>query len=913
MAKTQNDEIVMGLVELAESQPPDLREACLRTACGADGELFREAWEYVQWNDRMRDFLLDPLCSKLQERPPGPAEAADDNATRTMVDPPASEEYLFFPGDLLLSRFRIVREVARGGMGIVYEARDEKLGRRIALKCARSGFHKRLPPEVRHASEIAHPNVCRIFEIHTAMTAQGEIDFLTMEFVDGETLRARLSHGPMPEAEALAIGRQICAGVAEAHRKGVVHGDLKSSNVILARDANGNVRAVVTDFGLARGPLGPASEIAGGVAGASEAGGTPGYMAPELLRGEKPSVASDVYALGVTLYELVANRRPYPSELPSQHRIGQPPPPLRHKWNPILQRCLDPDPSRRFRDAGEVAAVIEPAPWRRWWMAAAAAIVLAAAASGIVTYQRATAPKESIRLAMLPLESGPGAKDIADRVVRDTMEELAKLKGGTQARLSIIPRKDVIGGHVDTAAKARTALGATHVLSGTLAWGDGKVVLHTLLTDLTDARTSANRADWTAIYAPGEERYAGKAITGVVTFALRLDPLKMAPVNSRARQDYLDGLKNTRRNSTVDDALPRLDRAVKADPDSPLTWAGLAEAQWFKYFITKNSTWLDRSSESVRQAQNRNLDLAPVHRVNGLLLSNANSYQEAEEEYLRAIELEPDNGDAYRRLGRTYLEDKKKDRALEMYKKAVAVQPNDFKTHQDLGSWYSREGDYDKATPEFEKCLRLAPDDADPHRVLGGAYRHLDRFDEAERELRKAVEMSPTPIALGSLAAALMYMDRNPEAISYLQEAVRLSPDDSQWLMALGIAYARTNQPDKSENAFRLGLDAAEKTPSPNGQVLSRVAFLSARLHDGPAARYEIKNALELSKGDTAVQETAIYTYDALGDDEKAVDLLEGYSDEVLHEVAWWPDLAGLHENPRFKKLVESRNIRVRK
>ncbi len=139
-------------------------------------------------------------------------------------------------------------------MGVVYEAVDEKLQRKIALKCAKTGFGKRLPPEVRNATEISHPNVCKIFEIHTAYTSQGEIDFITMEFLDGETLAERLSRGPLPEQEGRAIAVQLCAGLAEAHRNRVIHGDLKNNNVILTSGPHGGVRAVITDFGLARRP-----------------------------------------------------------------------------------------------------------------------------------------------------------------------------------------------------------------------------------------------------------------------------------------------------------------------------------------------------------------------------------------------------------------------------------------------------------------------------------------------------------------------------------------------------------------------------------------------------------------------------------------------------------------------------------
>lgn len=208
----QDDDRIMSLVESALAQPPDQRENYLRSACRGDLDLFALAWDYVRWEHRMEGFLLDPLCR------------------------PLAIQHRLETGDLLDGRFRIVRELAQGGMGIVYEAVDERLGKRIALKCAKAGFHNRLSPEVRHASEISHPNVCRIFEIHTASTSHGEIDFFTMEFLDGETLTARLRRGRLPEAEADAIAMQLCQGLAEAHRHRVVHGDLKSNNVILTRE-----------------------------------------------------------------------------------------------------------------------------------------------------------------------------------------------------------------------------------------------------------------------------------------------------------------------------------------------------------------------------------------------------------------------------------------------------------------------------------------------------------------------------------------------------------------------------------------------------------------------------------------------------------------------------------------------------
>src|SRR3989442_825787 len=203
--QAQDDDLVMSLVDLALARPSGERETYLRSACPADPELLDQVRKYVEWDERMDGFLVDPLYCILFE-------------------------YHFEPGDVLDGRFRIVREVAQGGMGVVYEAWDEKIERRIAVKCAKAGFGKRLPPEVRNARDITHPNVCKIFEIHTAATEQGEIDFLAMEFLDGETLAERLHRGPLPKEEAITIARQLSAGLAEAHPDQVIHGDLKSGN-----------------------------------------------------------------------------------------------------------------------------------------------------------------------------------------------------------------------------------------------------------------------------------------------------------------------------------------------------------------------------------------------------------------------------------------------------------------------------------------------------------------------------------------------------------------------------------------------------------------------------------------------------------------------------------------------------------
>lgn len=258
---------------MAFQKPSSDRKAFLRLACGDDEELFREVAQMVQEGENMGSFLLHPMV-----------------AFQPLPQP-------FQPGEIIAERFEIMHEIGEGGMAVVYEAFDRKRGLRIAIKAAKPGFQRLLTPELEGALTVRHPNVCRVNEIYTIRVAAGEIDFLTMELLDGETLAGYLKNsGKLSEAEALPIARQLCAGLSEAHRSGVIHRDLKSANIILCNPANSELRAVITDFGLS-----------GAATGSDDFAGTPQYMAPELWHGEKTSKASDIYALGIVLYEMVAD------------------------------------------------------------------------------------------------------------------------------------------------------------------------------------------------------------------------------------------------------------------------------------------------------------------------------------------------------------------------------------------------------------------------------------------------------------------------------------------------------------------------------------------------------------------------------------------------------------------------------
>jgi serine/threonine protein kinase/tetratricopeptide (TPR) repeat protein len=870
----------MNLVELALARPAEEREDYLRGVCAADAELLNQVQNYVRWEERMNGFLLDPLYPHLPDERP------------------------FEPGQLLDDRFRIVREVAEGGMGVVYEAVDEKLERRIAIKCAKARFRNRLPPEVRNASEISHPNVCKIFEIHTSSTDGGEIDFLTMEFLEGETLAERLRRGPLPEPEARTIARQLSEGLAEAHRNRVIHGDLKSNNVILTTGADGATRAVITDFGLARGPEAVQRNMQSG-----ELAGTPDYMAPELWKGQKASIASDIYALGVILYELASGHRPYRPEVGLPERLTRKPAAVHPKWDRILARCLDPDPARRFRDADEVARAFAPSHTRRWWLAAVAALVLAIL-SGVVTYQQTTQPRELLRLAILPFESDADTTPLTQGLLLDTSDRLSHLKPGRTRRLTLIPVADALQNKVDQPAKARTMLGATHALQGTLRKEAGRVVVAAYLTDTSSL---VHLSEWRGEYSMAELRNMPVAMAGFVTGTLKLPPLSVAAtVNAAAYADYSAGVALARRDPDVDRALPLLERAVKADPNSPLTHTGLAGAQWTKYRLTRDVAWQERALASLKNAEQRNPDVAAVRVLSGLIHDYFGQYEQAQVDLLRAIELEPNDGDAWRQLGKVYDENDQPNQALAAYRKAIEVQPDYFRNYRQLGSFYFNRGEYEEAVRERKRMVELVPDLADAHYALAAPYLDMGRYADAEYELNLAISYQETANALEGLGLSRLYQGRPREAIPYLQRAINVGPATSQYYLNLGTAWRGSNVPTEAEHAYRKGVELAEAALAQNpkdGYERSCLAYLCAQLGDHGRAESETAQALQISGELSSVRWMAVQTYEALGKRSQTLALLQDASASMFVLINRLRDLADLRADSRFQQLLLSHHI----
>jgi len=514
--------------------------------------------------------------------------------------------------------------------------------------------------------------------------------------------------------------------------------------------------------------------------------------------------------------------------------------------------------------------------------------------STLITLQRAKPPRQIVRLAVLPFESSRDIAPLAGRLTHDAAVQLAGLKSSSQTRFSVVPS---------------SGAGATFALRGTLEKKNEDFTLHAYLTD---TRTGANTKEWQARYQTAELRYAPMALAGMTTYAFRLPSVaENAKVNAAARQDYLTALEYVHGDTRIDDAIQLLERAVAADPDSPLTYAGLAEAQASKFFSTGESVWWERTQESVRQAELRNLDLAEVHVISGLVKADSTFYEKAAADYQRAIELQPNNSDAYRRLSDIYDRNSQVNEALAAIQKAVQVQPGYFKNHQKLGSMYFERGNYREAASEFQRMVDLAPNLAQSHYSLGAALGNLERWPEAEKELRAAIRLHDSSRAEHTLGAILMDTGKTREAIDCFQQALALGPKSALLWFNLGVSYGREGMNSEANTAFRNGLAVAEKDVIKDPRDGSRralLAYFAARLGDATRSEFEIAQALQASSDASDTCFMAVMTYEALGHREKSLRLLTS-SPTVLGQLKRYPELADLRRDPRFLQLLSSNHV----
>src|SRR6266536_1834549 len=873
----ERDERVMKIVSQVRRQPPAEREPFLRSACETDSNLYQEIADTLKWEDRMGSFLQQPLVAL------------------TLVGG------RFGPGEVVEGRFEILRTIGEGGMGVVYEAIDRKRNLRIAIKSAKPGFQRLLSPELESALKVRHPNICLVNQIHTTKIDAADVDFLSMEFLEGETLSAHLGkNGKLEPAAALEIVRQLCAGLSEAHRSGIVHGDLKSNNIILCQDENRRLRPVITDFGLASG----ANQTPG------EFGGTPEFMAPELWRGQRPSKTSDIYALGVILYEIITGRLPFDSKS-LESRLNPPSEPgdlvkgLDPRWDAVILSCLRSAPEARPTDAAQLIARLDKRPLRKAPLVGVALVAIAASITPIRERVIDLFMPGHVRLAILPFQGPTEATVIGQGALQDVSDRLRHLRSARRT-LIVIPPRGELENSVRTPEQANRVLHATHALQTSLHREGDDYVVDGAVIDLT---TQAHLRDFSNRYSKTSIGAFPSALAGEISLALRLHSAAVPETLSHeATASYDKGLYLLRTDrQNFEDEIALFQEAARLDPNSPLPLAGLVEAQIVKFDRTKEHSCLVEAQQALSQAESLNPDSARVRLADGLLNQAAGQYEKALEDYRRALDLEPRNVDALLGVAGLYDKFDMPDKAVEAYNQAIDLDPGYYWPYELQGVFFYNRGKYPEAAEQFRRVIESAPGVFNAYINLGATLMDLGKYDEAEQFLIQSLKLRETAPALNNVGAIRAYQKRDSEAVEYYERAVAVEPSDYVIIENLADSYRRLGRGAAAKMAYRKAMNLALRDLVENpaqGYPRGFVAYCAARLGDEKRAEAEIRQAIKSSPGDNRVMENAALTYEALHQRDRAIAVLTNATPDLLHVLNRHPDLADFCRDRRFQELV---------
>ncbi len=731
------------------------------------------------------------------------------------------------PGVVLGTRYEILQLLGQGGMGAVYKARDLELDRVVALKVIRPevAYHpdmlQRFKQELLLARQITHRNVIRIFDLGEA----SGLKFITMEFIEGQDLRSLvMEKGRLSPDEVVGIIEQVCMALEAAHSEGVVHRDLKPQNIMIDRQG----RAAVMDFGIAR------SVEPGGMT-MTQTGvlvGTPDYMSPEQVMGERVDVRSDLFTLGVILYELLTGAMPYKADtvqasmFKRTREVPRPPisvdPAIPQALSDITARCLQIDPALRYQSASEVLADLRAwrgggeldsatlavhrpraaAAMRKWGVASAAALLVLGICGWLLrgrlipsqsSMQASAAP--AVALAIVPFrnESGDQSLDWLGSSVAETLSTDV----GQSAHLRVVSSERVNEIFRDLRLSSDTTFDpptierlAEFSNADELVWGhyarfgdqirlDATVqdVKHNRSTSLAESATESNILS--AIDRLAGDIRSNLALSQSIVKELQGQSFKPSTTSARALRDYNEGLQLARRGNYLD-AVHQFQASTKDDPTFALAYSELGRS----YALLGQDDDAEQASRKAVElsdqlpAQEKYLIQASHYRI-------LRDYPKAIDAYENLAKVSPDNADVLFNLGLLYENSSAYDEARAEFTKVLALDPKRVSGLLEMGRVEINAGNAQKGLEYLTQAQAMAIESgndeerSDILQAMGGAYASLNKNEEAIKNYQDALDIrrklglkKGIADSLEDMASAQAQMGQSAVALKNYNEAL---------------------------------------------------------------------------------------------------------------------------------------------
>lgn len=853
----------------------------------------------------------------------------------------------------IAGRFEIRERLGKGAMGEVYRAHDKRLKRTVALKrlspTLRSDplYRKRFEQEAERASAFSDAHAASVYDV---IEDQDEL-FLVMELVEGQTLRQRLQN-IVPVNEFLNIGIECAEALQAAHRCGLVHCDIKPENIMLT--TSGQVK--ILDFGVAKRL--PRSDQSSTIDRSGASGGTPAYMAPEVLLERTPDHRADIFSLGVVLYEGLAGHHPFASAsyVQTAHRILHEQatslrilnPKIPEELERIVTQAMAKDPAQRYMEARELAddlrdvqSGITPSrllPARRvqkvrrsrwqWWAAAAAGVLVVALVLVAFQWQAIrrwwgpAAPVSQIQLAILPFT--PAGNDANSQAFAEGLTEsiaMRLVQLTSTYPLQIVPPRDLAADAIHTAQQARRTYGVNLVLEGDLRQFNNMVRVSYSFVDA--ARLTQLPGDTITVDANKPFDVEDRVLQSIVgKLGLQLQPGERASLLAHDTQQpaaydyYLRGrgyLQEYLKPENLESAITVFRHALETDPKYSLAYAGLGEAYLDKYEQDRQPKWMDQSLQNCQQAVAFASDLATGHICLGMVYNRTGQYENAAKEFQVALQRDPLNDDGYRGLAHAYQLLGKMGEAEQTFQKAIQLRPQYWGGYAWLGGLYYRQSRYEDAARMYTEMIALAPDSFRGYSNLGGMYLFQGRYRDAIPQFQRSVSVFPSSDAYSNLGVAYFLEGSYLDAAQTYEKALAVGDNDATSYLVWGnLAEAYYWVPGQRERAMRFYEKALTLAQEPlrvnphDAVALEHIALFNAMLQRSDIAYGYLRRALQASPNDSDVLFTAGKVNAQLGKQEEAVQFLEqavraGYSvffvrdDPLFHAMA---------TNVHFQNLV---------
>ncbi len=829
-------------------------------------------------------------------------------------------------------------------MGVVWLAEDTRLNRKVALKTVKSADadtaegRQRLMREARAAAALNHPHIATV---HDVLDADGKV-IVVFEYVEGDTLAARLHRGPMPIAEAVEIAWQLADALAAAHAQGVIHRDLKPSNVVLGPDG----RVTVLDFGIAR--LVPAGyDMSSSVPGTVGGGlvGTPGYAAPEQYLSRNVDGRADIYALGVMLYEMIVGKRPFPGHdavalATSVLRDDAPRlAPSSGAWVPprleeLVRRMLQRDPARRPSSGDELLVELNPlrdhessplarrtvllrrrAPAR---MLAAVAIVIVVLLGLVARMQwnaRRLGPEAPV-VAVLPLQNLSG--DTANDYLGAGLAESLITSLASAPRVTVLSRSAVEESRQQNPDRTSfvRALDASYLVTGSV-----HAVADRLRVTLNLERPDASVAWGDTVEGPTaalfdlQKRLAtllANAIADQTPSGERAEPADPITDSEAAQIAYWKGralLDRRDLTGNIQAALTEFDAALKADPEFALAHASLADAQWAMYLLTNDTAWADRATESTRRARALEPDRPSVRFAAANTLFRVGRYAEAQAEVERALALQPTYEDAIRLHATILMRQGEVDRGKAEFNRVMALRPNAVAVHSDMAIALYNASRFEEALRALEKAIELSPASAVNLARAGAAAQQLGDTRKALEYYERANSIQPRAETFSNMGTIYYRLGDYERAAAAYEGALLIRAASPVTNRNLGDAYSRMGRLDDARRAYQRAITQAEAEVSvspADARAIARLAVYQAKAGDDAAAMRTVRRALALTPKDAQVIHREAVVHAIAGRSDQAIGAVERAIANGLapRTAAEEEDFVELRPMPRFAAMV---------